>query len=918
MVLKDLEVSVSLLTTKLFFPSARPALVARPRLVERLQTGLRGPLTLISAPAGYGKTTLLAEWRSGPGAPMPVAWLSLDAEDNDSSRFLTYLATALEALKAGISESALAILQSPQSPPPQVTLTSLINNLVDALDTPYVLVLDDYHVITSQSVHEAMIFLLNHLPPQMHLVLLTRADPPYPFANLRARNQIKELRAADLRFTIEETTDFLDRVMGLTLSAEQVKALDQRTEGWVAALQLAALSMQGREDVQGFVTAFSGSHHYIMEYLVDGVLNRQSESNREFLLRTSILNRLTAPLCNTLTDRTDGQDVLENLEHTNLFVVPLDDERRWYRYHHLFADMLRNRLVQIHPDIIPELHKRAAAWCEQNQLIEQAIEHTFAVKGYDQVVRLLRQNYFQLMVASKFSLIRDWVNSFPDDFIRGNPWLSLNYAWFLWNRGNRDAAESYIDSAQQAWDHQSSLGHIPKEDAGLEALPAEILSFRGVVSASKGELERTIEFSKQALALAPETAYTVRSIVYLNLYVVHRDQGDIDKAIESCIQAIPLAKMSGEKGVIIDAFHNLALMHLVRGQLSRAEQVYQEGLDFAEKEWQPDYPGCSLYMVYLARICYERNDLDNAEFLASRALELSEPAYWWTMIYARILLARLQRAKGNLTRALELVAEAETLLQQIHSTYFKGELEAYLARAKADFGKPEEADRWIHSVALDFGERLAYHQQILAFQLAYTLSALGKEDQLLSLLSRIEPMAVAQGCVHWQIQGLVLQAAAWQKKADLERALTCLEEALILAEPESYIRIFIDRGEPVRFLLSRFVSRLDETRIRLDRSEKLKCLKAYASKLLLAFPNAETMVPQSAIHTQQSTLIEPPSDRELELLRLVADGKSNKEIADTLFIATGTVKKHLNNIFGKLGVQNRTQCVARARELNLL
>lgn len=887
----------TLLTTKLYFPPVRSSLVSRPRLVERLHTGLQGPLTLISAPAGYGKTTLMSEWWTGVGYDYSTAWLSLDIDDNDSTSFLTYIIAALATIKPGFGEITLALLQS--SPPlsTQVILTSLINELGE-VDKTLSLILDDYHVITNHFIHEAVTYLLDHLPSQMHLVILARADPPLPLSRLRARGQLAEIRAVDLCFTVEEAAAFLKQVMGLTLTIDQVGALEQRTEGWVAGLQLAALSMQGRDDVQNFVSAFTGSHHYIVDYLANEVLISQPEPVREFLLRTSILDRLTAPLCDALTDRIEGQTTLEKLEHANLFLIPLDDERRWYRYHHLFREVLRKRLEQIYPDAIPELHRKAAAWCEQNHLIESAVEHTIIVKDYDQVVRLLRQHYFRQMLLSKIPQIWRWFEGLPDEVIRGSPWLCVMYAWLLWNRGNREAAESYLNHAQRALAYLASTDQLPKDDPDYDTLPAQILGFQGTISASKGESEHTIELASQALAMAPETAYALRSVIYLNLYIVHRDLGEIEKAIEACTQAIPLAKMGSEKSSHLDGLYYLGLMHTIQGQLKQAAQVYQEGLQYIENERQFDYPGCSLFYIYLAGIYYEWNDLDEAERLANRALELSEPAYWWVMIYGRTFLARLQRIRGNWPVSLKLLEEAETTLQKLKGAYFENQLRAFLARSYAEFGEADKAVRWTRSVNLDLGDRFNYPKYVLAFQLAYTLSALGREDELLTLLSKIEPASAAQGCFGWQIQALVLESTAWQKKANRSRALTCLEKALFLAEQEGYVRVFLDEGEPMVTLLQHVATK--------------GVYPDYVRRLLSVVLSAEKRT------TLTQRLIEPLSGRELEILRLVAEGKSNQQIAEVLIIARGTVKKHLNNIFGKLSAQNRTQCVARARELKLL
>ncbi|MBP1609046.1 MAG: ATP-dependent transcriptional regulator [Acidobacteria bacterium] len=886
-----------LLTTKFYFPTARSSLVSRPHLVERLQDGLQGPLTLVSAPAGYGKTTLMSEWRAGVGCDYPTAWLSLDDGDNDSTCFLTYLISALATLKPGFGETPLALLQSSDPPSTRVILTGLINEL-GGFEKTFALILDDYHVITAHPTHDAITYLLDHLPSQMHLVILTRADPPLPLSRLRARGQLTEIRAADLRFTVEEATAFLNQVMRLALSIDQVGALERRTEGWIVGLQLAALSMQDRQNIQYFISAFTGSHHYIVDYLADEVLNSQPEPVQDFLLRTSILDRLTAPLCDALTNHTNGQIILENLEHANLFVVPLDDERRWYRYHHLFAEVLRDRLGQNYPDEVPELHLRAAVWYEQNQFIESAVEHTFTAKDYLGVVRLFRLYYYQQILPKRSSSIFRWFETFPKDFLRQNPWLCVAYTWWLWGRGNRDAAEIHLHYAHQALAQQIPIGPSTPESPELASLTAEVLAFQGLISSTKGELERATILASQALTIAPETSYTVRSMALLDLYLVHRDRGEFEKAIEACNQAICAAIEGRLNAKIIDAFNNLAVLYIIQGQLNKAEKVYRAGLQYFENERQSDYPDCGIFFIFLAEINYEWNKLDEAERLAIRALELSEQASWWLMLYGRVFLARLQRAKGNWPAVLKLLAEAEALLLQFQGTSFENELTAHLARLQAELGKSNEAGQWVQSVTVDISARFSVKQYILAFILAHTLSALGREEELLILLSQIEPIVIEQKCFYWQIEVLVLQAVAWQRKANPGNALPCLEKALFLAEQEGYVRIFLDEGEPMKILLQQVA--------------KKGVYPEYVRRLLSAASptDKETSLTQS--------LIEPLSERELLILRLVAEGMSNGQIADSLIIARGTVKKHINNIFGKMGSQSRTQCVARARELNLL
>ena len=893
--------TVPILATKLYMPTLRTGIVPRPRLVEKLNRGIQGPLTLVSAPAGYGKTTLLAEWRSGPGSRTPIAWLSLDNEDNDPSRFLTYLATALGALKAGIGESALAILQSPQSPPPQVILTSLINNLVDALVTPYALVLDDYHVITSQSVHDAITFLLDHLPPQMHLVLLTRADPPLPLANLRARGQVMELRAADLRFTVEEATAFLNQAMGLVLSAEQVKALEQRTEGWVAALQLAALSMQGRDDTAAFISSFTGSHRYIVDYLAEEVLDRQPVAVREFLLKTSILDRLTGALCEAVTDGSGGQAMLKMLAQSNLFLIPLDDERRWFRYHHLFADLLRNRLRQsVSPEALADLHRRASEWFDNHKMLNEAIGHSFAAQEYEEARRLMRDYFPGWFLAENRAQVFQWLEKFPKDFLKAEPWLCLVYAWTVWSWGKMSEAETYLDFAQQALDRPEIASKLPVGDLEYDGLPAEILGFRALIANTKNDSRQAVELANQALALAPEKAHTIRGIAYNDLNAAYRSLGEMDKAIEACRLGLKEAQAGHETGTVVSSLQMLGVTLAIQGRLHEAAQVYREGMEFAQMKGQANFPAYGLIRIRQAELLYEWNRLGEAEDLLTLGLERCKfGGSLWGMIYGRCLLCRILFAREDLQGARRVLSEAEGILSKTAGAYYSEELNRKVALTKARLGLMEDAEMAELKEPGALGDNPTMVQVERALFHVSLQATLKKTEQLSEILSELERVTSQQGNRTWLIQALIPQAVIWQRKGHHARALTSLEKALSLAESERFVRVFLDEGEPMAELL------------RHARSHGIA--PKYVAKLLAEFDKEIGKTP-----VQKQPLIEPLSERELEILRLVAAGKSNQHIADALIIATGTVKKHLNNIFGKLGVESRTQCIARAREINLL
>jgi LuxR family maltose regulon positive regulatory protein len=885
--------------TKLLFPLVRPRLVPRPRLVGRLQAGLQGPLTLISAPAGFGKTTLLGEWRAGAGRDWPVAWLSLDAGDNDPLRFLLYLAAALESAQADLTGHTLALLQSRQTPVVDVVLNLLAYEL-SGCPRDVALVLDDYHEITNLELHQGLEFLLAHLPPAVHLVLLTRADPPLPLARLRARNQLIEIRAADLRFTAEETAAFLNDVMGLGLSPGNVAALERRTEGWAAGLQLAALSLRGREDPSAFVATFSGSHHYIVDYLVEEVLDRQPEAVRSFLLQTAILDRLSGPLCDTLTGRSDGQAVLEQLEQGNLFLTPLDDQRRWYRYHPLFADVLRNRLRQADAGALPELLHRAAAWFEENDLLYEALNHALALPDPGRAARLLSDHWLQLTQECSLSTFARWIESFPAEVIQDHPRLGLIYAWTLWELGHPDAVGRYIEGAEQALTRQLAAGQARRDDPRVRVLQAEITAWRATIAASKGDLPAALDLSCQSLAMAPEGASVARGLALAKLFDAYSEMGWLEKAAHACADALAEARAAGNPGPVASTAFNLGQLFVVQGLLHRAAEVYQEGLRYAQHRGQVQMLAYGMVHLGLSDVLYEWNDLDAAGRHIELGLELSQQAGRPVETQAgQIYQARLRRARGDPQGALGQLDQAARMAQQAEVSVFQEDLSFWRARLYAELGDPWPATAWLDGTRLHVGERLGYEGGVRALRAARLQLLVGQLDEAVDILEDIVRAAAASGAQGWQIKGLVLQAAAWHRKGHGAPALEALEEALVLAAPEGYVRTFLDEGAGLLDLLRQ--------------AGRRGRAKGDAARLLAA---AAPPGPPAAAAAR--FLVEKLSAREMEVLRLLAAGKSNREIADALVLAEGTVKKHLSNIFGKLGVRNRTACVARARELGLL
>ncbi len=542
----------SLLTSKLFLPPARPDRVARPRLLARLQLGLQGPLTLICAPPGYGKTTLVSEWRTGLGASVPVAWISLDEQDNDSGLFLRYLLTALDGVFPGRFSLLLQQLQSADSIPPEVILTSVINDL-QGEKQDFVLALDDYHLIQQPLVHTALSFLLEHLPPCMHILILTRSDPPLALARFRARGQLCEIRAEQLRFTDEESGHYFRQLMGLNLSSAQIDALEKRTEGWIAGLHLAAISMQGCKDVEEFIATFTGSHVYIMDYLVSEVLDCQPPAVRDFLLKTCILERLTAPLCNAVTGQMNGQEMLEYLAQANLFLIPLDDQRQWFRYHHLFADLLRSRQKQIlGMETWLGMHQRAAAWFAEQHQSSEAIGHIYATGDFEQVAQLMRKSYPHWVQAENRSRVLAWFAGFPAEFLKRQPWLCVLYAWMLWRRGQVSQVKRCLDDAQAALNDPQIAPRLTAGDPEYENLPVEILAFRALIASQEDELDVAIDLAQHCLQMLEDKssneASILRGIALTVLRVAFGEKGDFIQAVEACKQALAEArqKFSGK------------------------------------------------------------------------------------------------------------------------------------------------------------------------------------------------------------------------------------------------------------------------------------------------------------------------------------------------------------------------------------
>lgn len=939
------EMSSPLLTTKFHIPPSRPNLVSRLRLVDRLNSGLENghSLTLISAPAGFGKTTLLAEWidslrgedtaRIKNGAS--VAWLSLDESDSDPTHFLTYFVATLnkaEGLEAPVGTGALSMLKAPEPPPTEPILTSIIND-ISVISRIIILVLDDYHLIDSSSgaisttVDDALAFMLDHLPPQLHLVVATRVDPNLPVARLRARGQLSELRAADLRFTFSETAAFLNRVMGLSLSTEDIAALETRTEGWIAGLQLAALALQGTRVRQGpvvqpvqndtarLIESFRGSHRYVLDYLVEEVLERQSESVQRFLLHTAILDRFTGDLCDAVrfadgeapnssetTNRggnSTSQAILEMLEHANLFIISLDEERLWYRYHHLFADLLRRRLRQTQPEIVSNLHARAGAWFKRQGLRREAIKHSLAATDYAYAAELIRSVAINIVQEGEHTTVIGWIASLPEDLVKEQPYLCVLDAWALQLAGQLDAAEARLVDAENA------MNEGQQSDEDEDTILGLIHSHRAYMTFMTGEHDKTISYARMALEQLPETAALIRAQTALYLGVTYRYQGQFQSALTIYNEILPTAQRIGGKLSVLAHLH-LGDLNRQMAHLYQAHQFYQEALLLTERETgRPEMPYTGYAYVCIGRILRQWNQLEDSNRFTMKGLALCRD---WNvadiLALSCIEMAHISQALADDEQARASMEEA---IQIMDSFSPWGSRYAAAHQAKMDLvrGDMNAAERWEEANDLILDGDFEFHREGEYLALARVLIFQRHFGEAHALAERIRRIARRIGKKRTELEALVLLALISSEQDETDQALIYLESALAIAEPEGFIRIFVDEGPPMaRLLTIAFRQRL---------------ATEYVRRLLAAF-SVDQPVPDALVtmQTEQSQLVEPLSERELEVLHHIAEGLANREVAARLYLSLNTVKAHTRNIYGKLDVHSRTQAVARARDLGLL
>lgn len=900
-----------LIHTKLHLPFTRPDLVPRPRLQGQIPLGLQYPLTLVIAPAGFGKTTLVATGVNGCG--IPIAWLSLDKDDNQAQRFLTYLIAALQHTDDRIGREAIELMGGMQQAPADVILTSLIND-IETINTEITLVLDDYQLISSQEVHEQMTFLLDHCPKTFHLLISTRSDPPLPLSRLRARGQVLEIRAADLRFTEAEAAQFLNESMDLHLDQQAIAILEERTEGWIAGLQMAALSMRDRKDVLAFIEGFSGTNRFILDYLLEEILARQSPEIQHFLLYTSILERMSAPLCDALLDNGEQSEpgynaresqsgslyqnrsatILDYLDHENLFLVSLDDERIWFRYHHLFANLLRARLHQSEPDMVRIMHLRASAWLEQKGFIPEAIQHLLAIKEDSQAADLIEKYGPARWVDSDLSVMH-LADKLPYEMCIERPKIGLYLAWLLINQG-------LIEKAYPL------LNDMEKEYASVEPNSGErwiftfvrlALAFLTPPASAPGN---DLLPDAQLLDEIPANEVVLRDAADVLYGMALGRRGEYDNAAEFSLKCIQRDKLNHITQEIPPLVPFLATIYLFLGRLHATYSLCREYLDlFKEKGIRISTAGNM--DVLLGEVLYEWNRLDEAEKHISEGLHENEA--WRNIMtdsFGLLSLTCVLQAKGDYTRAIQAVNKFEEILQsQTRPREFDEEYRTLRTRVQLASGDIRTASEWADHI--QFSEDFQLHPERYRIMMSRICLAQGRYADVEDLLTKIQPYSEAGNQIARQLESDLLMASAMAGQKRLPEAYKIIESCLALAEPEGYIQVFLEVGAPIRELLT--------AHLRSSTSNHFQ----FGQNILRAFSPVDNI---KSADLQTNKLIEPLSDRELEVLHLIAKGKTNQEIAQELVVARGTIKAHAASIFRKLDVANRTEAVARARHLDII
>lgn len=898
-----------ILATKLYAPPIRSELVMRQRLLDKLSASRHRKLTLISAPAGFGKTTLISEWMAQ--SDQRFAWLSLDSGDADSTRFLTYILKALQTVHPDFGQDLFDILRTTQVLQVELIVSQIINDFV-TLDEAIVLVLDDYHTLDSTAIDELVAFLLDHLPQQFHLVITTREDPSFSTSRLRARGELLEIRADDLRFTVSEATEFLNQQMGFDLTSDSVEKLETRTEGWIAALQMVAISMRDRVDTTDFIDNFTGSHRYILDYLVDEVLQHQAPEIVDFLLQTAMLDRICGTLCDAVTGHHNGQEMLELLEQKNMLVVPLDDERQWYRYHHLFADVLQAHARKDYPQQVSNWLSSASQWHEDNGLRSDAIQYALAANDFEQAANFIELSWPFVAHNIQANVFLKWTKMLPADILEARPVLVAAYAWALLDMRNLDEAEHYLKKAEY-WldiiDTQGNHGAIIVNEAQFRLLAGTTATARAYLAQARHNMSETIVHAQRALTLLGQDQHYWRGLTALFLGLAQWANSELDEAYTAITRSIQSLIAADNLYFQVYATVILAEIRVLQGKLHQAHDHYYEALQITQSAGSRSASMSISYYVGLGALYLEWNDLEIAkQHINSGAKQLARALIGFDAYRLKVVRAQIHMAEGRHDDAMSLLVASKKDFKAGTAPNILSS-ESLRARFLLKRGRLNDAMDWIHQCGLSTTHALTFSDEFDHITLARVKLAQYQQQadeheltELLNFLGRLRQSADEGGRVGRVLEIIMLQALAYQALGHMQDALRCIQEALQLAEPEGYVRLFADEGQPMRDLLSASLSDgADATYI------------VHLLQHMGTTDNADEP-PLSA----NELLIEPLSDREMEVLELVAKGLTNQAIADELFIAVSTVKKHVNNILGKLGVDNRTQAVSRAGELNIL
>jgi LuxR family maltose regulon positive regulatory protein len=890
------NVPANILSTKLFIPPPRKDLVSRPRLIEALRQGSSNKLTLISAPAGYGKTTLLSEWIDL--REMPFGWLSLDQGDNNLDRFMAYLYASLSSIPIEVEDGIAEDFGSVQDNPLEELLIPLINQ-ISLTEGHFTLVLDDYYLIHDAQVHEIVSYLLNHLPSQMHLVIATRTDPQLRLSQLRAQGELCEIRAEELRFTDQEAIHFLNQSMNLGLASDDIHTLTQKTEGWIAGLQLAALSLQGHQDKRAFISAFAGDDRYIADYLLDEALKRQPSHIQNFLLQTSILERLCAPLCNAVTGRNDSQAILIELELANLFLVPLDSQRNWFRYHQLFADLLNNRLHQLQAQALPSYHKKASTWYQENDLYPDALNHALAINDLEQIIDLTAQMSVYNMDYKESIALLAWLGHLPESVFRDNPRLLVTRTWALLNTGEYSSVEANLAEIE------SMLLHTTISSELATILQGHIAAVKSSLAELLDDEYSVIQQAEQALGYLPANEVKLRSFVSIRRANCIAWLGELDKAIPIYQQVGEASKLVGDGHLAIAALSEMSVIQMFTGKLRLGMKNIAEVNNYAEMLAQRDgrrLPAMGILYRHLSYFNREQNKLSEAAYYAQEAVEICKK--WGekeALLFGYLALAKVQFSKGEFQNVAQSCNRFLKIAAQISPKAYE-QLKSWKIYFELLQGKVDGARMWLGESSFSPSDQFGYERRFEFQNLALYLTAIADYSQALEVNHALLKVVMDAGDMILSMQHQFLQAVILEKMNKTGETMVVIEAALNLAADQGYVRTILDLGEPVIGILYKAAQR--------------DIQPEYCLHLIHEFEQAS---PSAVRVSGRSTeLVEELSDREIEVLNLIAKGSTNQEIAQELILSLYTVKSHARNIYSKLGVKNRTEAVARARMLGLL